>query len=84
MNRLERKAFDLFHIKPYCWNKYINDENINQSHGRDGLKELHKYLFLVYKIIQFTKKLEDYIINVLVYKNNSGKLGHEVYRKNKY
>lgn len=71
MEWFETKALDSFPLKLERWDKYVDDTNMNWSHGEDSVEVFHKHNSID-DSIQFTKEIEHDskipFLDVLLYK----------------
>jgi len=85
MEHFERKALDSFHLKPAWWKRFVDDTNLNWTHGKAELEKFFNHLNSISSEIKFTMELEENgkipFLDVLINRKEDGTLGHQVYRK---
>ena len=85
MEYSERKALDSFHLMPVWWKRFVDDTNLNQTHGRAEMEKFFNHLNSISSEIKFTMELEENgkiaFLDVLISRKEDGTLGHQVYKK---
>ena len=85
MEWFEKTALDTAPKRPKNWFRYVDDTFVVWQHGKDSLLEFLAHLNNIHSNIKFTMEIESNnklpFLDVLVYKKETGDLGHSVYRK---
>ena len=88
MDFFEKEALQSFPLQLKWWIRFIDNTNIDWSHGRENLNKLLDHLNSRSDHIKLTMEVEEEniisFIDVLIRKNVDGSLGHQVYRKKKH
>ncbi|XP_049941353.1 uncharacterized protein LOC126418579 [Schistocerca serialis cubense] len=85
MEKFEEQALGTASKKQNVWFRYMDDTFVLWRHGREELSRFHEHLNSINSRIQFTmEEVVDgklHFLDVLVFRNENGSLGHSVYRK---
>ncbi|KAJ4448198.1 hypothetical protein ANN_10212 [Periplaneta americana] len=85
MEAFEEATLETATLKPSCWYRYVDDTFVIWKHGRRTLEDFLLHLNSQHEQIQFTMETEKDgqlpFLDVLVYRQENGALGHKVYRK---
>jgi len=85
MEYFERKALNSYPLRPAWWKRFVDDTNLNWTHGKAELEKFFSDLNSISSEIKFTMELEENgkipFLDVLISRKEDGTLGHQVYRK---
>jgi predicted GIY-YIG superfamily endonuclease/uncharacterized protein (UPF0335 family) len=85
MERFEQMALGSARKTPTYWYRYVDDTFVIWPHGMEELEKFLQHLNNIHTRIKFTMEIEKNgelpFLDILIYKQPNGKLGHKVYRK---
>lgn len=80
MEYFERKALNSYPLKPAWWKRFVDDTNLNWTHGKAELEMFFNHLNSISSEIKFTMELEENgkipFLDVLISRKEDGTLGH--------